>query len=174
MEDKLRRPLRRWWRVLIRWGHEALYTTGLLVGFNVPKLPREARDVPLPRDTRLSVAMRAHLARAYAVEIETRRSPTVPAYRAAIRVVVDGAGQVYASPAEGTSAYWYRRILINPGVTFLTGAGPVYVRAVPQNDGRTMALVLDLYQRKYGRDDPGTIELLRSDPKRATVRFELF
>lgn len=177
MGNQRGRTRRGWRRVLVRWGRGALHLVGMMMGVSIPEPARDddpGRQAAAPREKRLDSALVRHLAGTREIEIETRRSPAAPAYRVPIRAVVDQDGHVYARPAEGTHAYWYRRILINPGVTLHTGVGPVYVRVVPEVDGPTAAVVSELYRQKYGPDEPEIVKLLGEDARRTTVRFERF
>ena len=153
----------------------------MMIGFTVPPPPEDEREGgkerPAAGRRRFDAALLEYLASAPSVEVETRRSPAAPASaasRTAIPVVVDDEGRIYTRPREGAATYWYRRILINPGVTLHTGLGPIYVRAVPLTDERTAALVAELYERKYGPDERDSPYATGGSSDHATVRFELF
>jgi hypothetical protein len=161
----LRYRLGRWWR-------EIFYLTGTMVGFSASQPAQEGTNAadsdPERAERRFAPEVLDLLLRAPAVEIETRRAPGAPPYRAPILTVADAEGRVYSRCSEGMSGYWYRRILINSGVTLHVGGIPIHVRAVPTFDERTVALVSDLYRRKYGSD---VHEMLREEVELATVRF---
>ncbi len=161
---------------LARWSREVFTIIGEMIGFTVPQPVREdAKRVESARgrrEKRFAPEVLALLGSAHSVEIETRRAPGAPPYRAPILMVVDDDGRVYSRCLGGTAGYWYRRILINPGVELHTEGGTVYARAVPAADERTVALVSELYRQKYGPDDPDTQRLLHEDVQIATVRFQ--
>lgn len=89
-----------------------------------------------------------------------------------MRTVVDEEGRVYARPQEGSAEYWYRRILINPGVLLHAGSEVVSARATRVSDTSTNALVTELYLRKYGSDHPASSQVPDKHPETAAVRFE--
>lgn len=166
-------------RRLVRLGRELFYVWGTMVGFSAPEPVREdAWDQPAPdpaREKRFTHEMLAHLATAHAVELETRRTPSVPAYRVTILPVVDNEGGVYARCAEGQAGQWYRRIRINPGAVVHTQGGTtVPVRVARTEDPETVARVSGLYRRKYGTEHPDTRRMLDPDAEAATVRFYPF
>ena len=161
---------------LRRAGHQVLYALGMTFGFTVPepggKGARRGWTVPARPEKRFRPDVSDLLGELPSVVLETRRSPAAPPVRAAIRTVVDDSGRVYSRPREGSEEYWYRRILINPGVMLHTDAGTVYARTARVTDPRTAALVSELYAGKYGADDPETRLLVREDLEQFTVRFE--
>jgi hypothetical protein len=146
-----------------------------MVGFSAPEPVREdalgPRSPDAAREVRFTNAVLAHLATAHAVEMETRRTPSIPAWRATILPVVDNHGGVYARSAEGPAGQWYRRIRINPGAVLHLPDGTVPVRVARTDDPETVARVTGLYRRKYGADHPDTRRMVSPDAEAATVRF---
>lgn len=161
---------------LRRWCHELFFLVGNMIGFSVPTPPwrdasqREGR--PATGQRRFAPHILACFADAPSVEIETRRAPSAPPRRMSIRTVVDEDGRVYARPQQGSSEYWYRRILINPGVLLHAGSEVVSARATRVADANTNALVTELYLRKYGSDHPATSPVPDKHSETAAVRFE--
>lgn len=158
-----------------RWAHEIFSVLGNMIGFSVPepwwsRLGQEPRPVA-DRPGRYSESVLCCLADAPWAEIETRRAPTSPPRRMPIRTVTDEHGRVYGRPYEGRSSYWYRRILINPGVALHTDGGTAYARAVRETDAETSDLVTELYHLKYGANVPETDPDLQG-LSAATIRFD--
>lgn len=83
-----------------------------------------------------------------------------------------GRARIHARPQEGSTEYWYRRILINPGVVLHTATEAVPAYATRVSDEGTITVVAELYRNKYGTDHPVPGQVPGEDSEATTVRFE--
>ena len=86
------------------------------------------------------------------VRIETRASPSAPAHRTPIWVVVDDEGRVLIRTYQGPNSRWYREVRANPKCVLWLGNEPVTVRAEPANDPDRIATASRGYEAKYSGD----------------------
>ncbi len=156
--------------------HEFVYLVGNMVGFSVPapkpRGPRLGERAPAGGRRRFDPQVLTSFADAPSVEIETGRARSAPRRRMPIRTVVDEDGHVYARAQEGSSEYWYRRILINPGVVLHTATEAVPAYATRVSDEGTNTIVTELYRNKYGSEHPALGQVLDTESEVATVRFD--